>query len=260
MFWGMRVSARPADGLEISLERTAQLCGEGRSCTLEDFWNMFSGNDNAGENVNPEDEPGNQLASYEIRWASPIGQAPYAIYWQHTGETIDNKIPRPYRSLDLLGTEIWGDTAADGSSWRAGIEWANTRCGGTENEKKLWDCAYNNGIFTDGYRYHDVVMGHPMDGDGNMYSARFIRVDSAANTLTLLARFTNVNEDLIEPDTLHSVAAGAEDWISLDVSYRLGLRTGWVEAGVGVDSQDRKWLGDEAVLPRAYVNWRYELR
>ena len=51
LFWGMRVSARPLDGLEISVERTAQLCGEGRSCTWDDFWNMFTGNDNAGENV-----------------------------------------------------------------------------------------------------------------------------------------------------------------------------------------------------------------
>ena len=109
MFWGMRISARPLDGLEISLERTAQLCGEGRSCTWDDFWNMFSGNDNAGENVDPADEPGNQLASWDIRWASPIGDWNYALYNQHTGETIDNKIPRPYRSLELLGLETWGD-------------------------------------------------------------------------------------------------------------------------------------------------------
>ena len=69
-----------------------------------------------------------------------------------------------------------------------------------------------------------------------------------------------INEAVVEPDTIHSVAAGAEDWISLDVSYRRVLRTGWLEGGVGVDSQDRKWKGDEAVLPRAYVTWNYALR
>ena len=37
-----------------------------------------AGNDNAGENVDPEDEPGNQLASWDIRWASPIGDWNYA--------------------------------------------------------------------------------------------------------------------------------------------------------------------------------------
>ena len=38
---GMRISARPLDGLEISVERTAQWCGEGRSCTWDDFRNLF---------------------------------------------------------------------------------------------------------------------------------------------------------------------------------------------------------------------------
>jgi hypothetical protein len=260
VFWGMRVSARPLEGLEISLERTAQLCGEGRSCTWEDFWNMFTGNDNAGENVDPASEPGNQLASWDIRWASPIGDWNYALYNQHTGETIDNKIPRPYRSLELLGLETWGDGSGGGSSWRAGFEWSNTRCGGTENGQKLWDCAYNNGIFTDGYRYYGRVMGHSMDGDGDMYSARYIRVDSEANALTVVARYSRINQNKVEPDTTHSVAQGAEDWISLDLSYRRVLRSGWLEGGVGVDSQDRKWKGDAAVLPRAYVTWNYALR
>jgi hypothetical protein len=260
MFWGMRISARPLNGLELSVERTAQLCGEGRSCTLDDWWNMFSGNDNAGENVDPEDEPGNQLASYEIRWASPIGSAPYAVYFQHTGETIDNQIPRPYRSMDLAGAEVWGHGAADGSSWRAGIEWANTRCGGTENGEKLWDCAYNNNIFTDGYRYYDRVMGHSMDGDGEMISARYIRTLSSGNTLTAIARVTSVNEGGGEPDLRHTIAPGPEDWISLDLSYRHALRGGWLEGGVGVDSEDRKWQGEETVLARAYLTWNYALR
>jgi hypothetical protein len=261
LFWGMRASARPLNGLEISVERTAQLCGEGRSCTWGDFRNMFTGHDNRGENVDPEDEPGNQLAGWDIRWASPIGDWNYAVYNQHTGETIDNQIPRPYRSLDVFGLETWGDVSTDGSSWRAGLEWANTRCGGTENGAKLWDCAYNNSIFNpDGYRYYDRVMGHSMDGDGDMYSARYIRVDRTASTLTVLARYSRINEGGVVPDPRHSFAPGPEDWISLDVSYRRVLTSGWLEAGVGIDSQDRTWKGDKAVLPRAYVSWNYALR
>lgn len=261
LLFGMRIQARPLDGLEISLERTAQWCGEGRSCTLDDFWNLWSGNDNAGENVDPEDEPGNQLAGWDIRWASPVGDWNYALYNQHTGETIDNKIPRPYRSLDLVGIESWGDAGSDGSSWRAGVEWAQTRCGGTENGEKLWDCAYNSAIFSpDGYRYRGRVMGHSMDGDGEMFSARYVRIDAAANTLNVVARYTAVNEGGSVPDPNHSFAPGPEDWISLDVSYRLMLPAGWVEAGVGVDSEDREWDGDDAVLPRAYVSWQHAIR
>ena len=103
-------------------------------------------------------------------------------------------------------------------------------------------------------------MGHSMDGDGTMYSARFIHVDSSANTLTVLARYSRINEGGSVPDTRHSFAQGPEDWISLDLSYRRVVRSGWLEGGVGVDSQDRQWQGDEAILPRAYLTWNYALR
>lgn len=126
LLFGARVAARPLKGLEISLERTAQFCGEGRSCTWSDFWNLWWGNDNSGENVDPKDEPGNQLAGWDVRWASPIGSWPYAIYWQHTGETIDNQLYRPYRSMDLGGAETWATStrAPAGGSTSSGP----TRC------------------------------------------------------------------------------------------------------------------------------------
>jgi hypothetical protein len=260
LLFGMRVSARPLDGLEISLERTAQWCGEGRSCTLDDFWNLWSGNDNAGENVDPEDEPGNQMAGWDLRWASPIGSAPYALYWQHTGETIDNKIPRPYRSLELFGGEIWGATRS-GASWRASLEWALTRCGGTEDGQKLWDCAYNNEIFSpDGYRYYGRVMGHSMDGDGEMIAARLIRVASDASVWSASLRQSKLNQGGGVPDQKNSVAPGPEEWLSADVSYRMPFLSGWLEAGAGIDRQERELQDETNVLPRAWLNWHYQWR
>ena len=261
LLFGMRISARPLDGLEISLERTAQWCGEGRSCNWDDFWNLWSGNDNAGENVDLEDEPGNQLAGWDIRWASPIGDWNYAIYNQHTGETIDNQIPRPYRSLDIAGVETWGSNPDDGSSWRVVLEWANTRCGGTENEQKLWDCAYNNGIFNvEGYRSKGRPLGHSMDGDGETLGLRYMRVNSAAETFTGLLRYTKVNENGAVPDTRHTVAPGAEDWWSLDLTFRRPMPGGWLEASVGADYQDRLWNDTTALLPRASISWRHEFQ
>jgi hypothetical protein len=259
LLFGMRVSARPLDGLEISLERTAQWCGDGRSCTWDDFWNLWSGNDNAGENVDPEDEPGNQLAGWDIRWASPIGDWPYALYFQHTGETIDNQIPRPYRSLELAGAEIWGESAGS-SSWRVAAEWALTRCGGTEEGERLWDCAYNNAIFfAKGYRYNDRPVGHSMDGDGEMFSLRYVRIGEDEATWTAVTRYTKVNQGGAVPDLTHSFAPGAEDWISLDLTYRRPLADGWIEFSVGADQQDRDWNDSDALLARASVSWRYEL-
>ncbi len=255
LLFGMRVSARPLRGLEISLERTAQWCGEGRSCTWNDFWNLWRGNDNAGENVAPEDEPGNQLAGWDIRWASPLMDWPYALYFQHTGETIDNKIGRPYRSLDLAGLEVWGDGGA-AASWRTSLEWSLTRCGGTEDGQKLWDCAYNSAIFRpDGYRYYGRPIGHSMDGDSEMFSARFTRIDASEATLAAVARFTKINQGGTVPDPSNSVAPGPEEWWSADVSYRRPMAAGWIEVGVGADYRDRAWNDTDALLPRASLTW-----
>jgi len=260
LLFGMRVSARPLRGLEISLERTAQWCGEGRSCDFRDFWNLFWGNDNAGENVAPEDEPGNQLAGWDVRWASPVGDAPYAIYYQHTGETIDNKIPRPYRSLDLAGAEVWGDST-DGASWRVAAEWANTRCGGTEDGQKLWDCAYNSNIYDEsGYRYYGRPVGHAMDGDGEMYSLRYMHIGASEVNWTVLARYTRVNQGGGEPDTRHSVAPGPEEWWSLDLSRRWLAGPGWIEVGAGGDYQDREWDDSSALLARLSVTWHHRFQ
>ncbi len=261
LLFGFRVSARPLDGLEISLERTAQWCGEGRSCDGSDFWNLWWGNDNAGENVAAEDEPGNQLAGWDIRWASPIGHWNYALYNQHTGETIDNQIPRPYRSMDLAGIEIWGSPGLDGRSWRAGVEWANTRCGGTENGELLWDCAYNNSIYNvEGYRSKGRPLGHSMDGDGETYGVRYMRLAADASSVTTLLRYSQVNEGGAVPDTRNTVAAGPEDWWSLDLTYRRPMRGGWIEASAGADYEDRRWNDTTALLPRIYVSWRHQFQ
>ena len=261
LLFGFRVSARPLDGLEISIERTAQWCGDGRSCDGSDFWNLWWGNDNAGENVDPDDEPGNQLAGWDIRWASPIGDWNYALYNQHTGETIDNQIPRPYRSMDIAGLEFWGTPAEDGRSWRAGFEWANTRCGGTENGEKLWDCAYNSAIYNpEGYRSRGHPLGHSMDGDSEGYSLRYMRFSPDGRSLTTLLRYSRLNQGRVFPDTRNTVAIGPEDWWSLDVTHHRPLKGGWIEASVGADYEDREWNDTSALLPRFSVSWTHEFQ
>ena len=85
LLFGVRGSIRPLSGLEIGLSRTAQWCGDGRPCDFSTFVDLLLGNDNQGVNVDPEDEPGNQLGGIDIRWALPR-QIPVALYMQWIGE------------------------------------------------------------------------------------------------------------------------------------------------------------------------------
>ena len=42
--------------------------------------NLLAGNDNVGIDATEENEPGNQMAGFDMRWNSPIGNLPYALY------------------------------------------------------------------------------------------------------------------------------------------------------------------------------------
>lgn len=91
LLFGMRGTIRPPNtGLEISISRTAQWCGDGRPCDLDTFAKLLLGRDNKGANVDPEDEPGNQLGGFDIRWSLPK-QIPMALYVQWIGEDKDRK-------------------------------------------------------------------------------------------------------------------------------------------------------------------------
>jgi hypothetical protein len=159
--------------------------------------------------------------------------------------------------MELGGAEVWGDFGT-GGSWRLNLEWADTLCGGTENEQKLWDCAYNSPVFNvEGYRYNGRVMGHSIDGDSEQYAVRYIVAPADGTTWSFVVRYSELNRGGAYPDVRNSVVPGPEDWWSLDATYRRPVPKGWIEVGVGVDREDRKWDDDTAVLPRGTLTWHY---
>jgi hypothetical protein len=79
-FFGMRVNFKPIPSLEIGLSRTAQWCGSGRPCDFSTFFDLLVGRDNVGDSgITPENEPGNQLAGVDIRWATRLSDVPVAF-------------------------------------------------------------------------------------------------------------------------------------------------------------------------------------
>ena len=82
-FFGWRVNFRPLQSLEIGLLRTAQWCGDGRPCDSDTFLKVLAGSSNLDQGV--ATDAANQLAGFDIRWLSPIGSLPYAVYGQFIG-------------------------------------------------------------------------------------------------------------------------------------------------------------------------------
>ena len=101
-FFGLRFNFRPLPSLEIDLFRTAQWCGDGRPCGFDTFIDLLLGPDNVGDNgIVSGDEPGNQLAGIDLRWAGRFFGRPIAVYGQFIGEDEAGGFPSHY--LGQLG-------------------------------------------------------------------------------------------------------------------------------------------------------------
>ena len=256
MLFGLRVTATPVSGLEIGFSRSAQWCGTGRPCDAETFANLLLGRDNRGTNIAVDKEPGNQLGGMDLRWASPVGDLPYAVYLQWVGEDTRQGGPQIGSWLRQLGVEFWG--AGPGRDWqhRTHVEVADTMCqkGGIGFGGEKPNCAYNHSLYQTGYRYRGRAIGHGIDGDGFSYTIGSTLLDSRGNSLNVLARRVDINR---VGNQQNSLSATPQDIAELSVSYRKQFSLGTLSLGVeysrlrqdsadsGTDSSLGWWTGFE---------------
>lgn len=231
VLFGLRMTARPTDDLEIGLSRTAQWCGTGRSCSANTFMDLLLGHDNPGVNIDESQEPGNQLAGLDFRWTSPIGDLPYASYLQWIGEDTRQGGPQIGSWIRQFGVEFWG--VVPGLNWRhrSHVEWADTICreGGFGRGKKKPGCAYNHPrMYATGYRYNGLSIGHGIDTDSLSSSIGSVLIDDHGNSINLLARFMDINRER-EKNPLSSLG---QEISELSVSYNRRFSLGTATIGL----------------------------
>ncbi len=253
LLFGARFSFRPVRGLEIGLSRTAQWCGEDRPCDLETFFNMLVGNDNKDIDVTPEDEPGNQLAGFDIRWALPR-QIPVAVYVQWIGEDNRKGTVLPGSWLRQVGAEVWGSIGSLGH--RTFLEVSDTTCyegafGAGDAEP---NCAYRHHIYRTGYRYRGRNMGHSIDGDGLSYSLGSTLVQSSGHSWNVLLRYMEINQ-IGAPDPGHSISATPQDIADIQISHDRITNFGTFKLGLGYSRLDDAVTAEVSNETSAFIQW-----
>jgi Capsule assembly protein Wzi len=244
-FLGLRITVKPFDAVEIGLMRTAQWCGEDRNCDWDTFWNLVTGDDNPGENVDPAEEPGNQMAGWDLRWGSPFDSGPWAFYYQDIGE--DESHLRPIFRLRQGGVEVWGERGS-GTSWRAHLEWANTD---PDCAHGSTGCAYRGGPYqVEGYSYYRRSLGHAMFYGGEMFSVGVTLAMTDGSRIDALLR--RVELDRRDSGRFHTVVNQPEERWNLELSYRRQLGRMVLALGVGADQGDRK-DGSDYLAGRGFV-------
>jgi hypothetical protein len=257
LFMAWRVALMPFKDIELGLSRTAQFCGKQLECNLDVFGNMLAGNDNVGIDASPENEPGNQMAGFDLRWSSPIGNGPYAIYAQYIGEDESSYLPAKY--LGQLGFEVWKPLASGGLA-QMFAEYSNTTCAGlsiNSNRGPFYNCSYTQGRFSaEGYRYHGRVIGHTADSDAETYSVGAKYSDPRGRLWTLTGRAARLNHD-DGFDPRNTVSAIPADYAAMELGWRGKLLGGRLDLDVGVESIDPS-VGEKKIDPFGFIGWRYE--
>ena len=252
LFFGMRFAFRPLPSLEIGLSRTAQWCGNDRPCDFDTFWDLFTGKDNAGDaGTTPENEPGNQLAGFDVRWSNTWFRQPMAIYGQMIGEDEAGGFPSRY--LVQVGVETSG-FFRNRWSYRWFGELAGTSCDYISDD--IFNCAYNHGIYKTGYRYRGRVVGHAAENDSQIISTGLILVNELDKEWEALLRVGDLNRGG-PPDDRNTLTPTALEIFSFDLAHRRSLgRMGWLEIGLGYEEITDPLNQNDSSDVRGFVTWR----
>lgn len=254
-FFGMRFTARPARWLEVGLSRTAMWCGDGRPCEFDTFLDLLAGKDNAGDNVDAEDEPGNQLAGYDIRLTGAGFGIPVALYTQRIGE--DEQDLRPSLYLTQAGIETWGRLGTLGD-YRLYLEVADTLCGGNITGDGTPDCAYEHPIYQTGVRYRGRAIGHSFDNDAEVWTLGAMLNDAAGGSWVASLASGDLNREG-GPSATNTVAAEKTRYRSASLVHRRRLPIGELQGALGIESFDNRVTGQSDDDWRLSLTWQHRL-
>lgn len=223
---GTRVTIRPHQRFEVGLHRTVQFGGEGQDNSLSGFFDTLFSIRGDTEDGSLGSVAGNSLAGIDARWNLPFGggKKHYSLYTQYLGEDrVDGSILLGDEII-MVGASVAGFSEKLKGSWRAYIEAADTSAGLIRGRERN-NIAFNNGTFTDGYRFLDVSLGAGIDSDSRLLSGGLILSQENGNLWRGWIRHARLNEDGID---LNPIAPDGRRWtalgVSLDKKWNKGTR------------------------------------
>jgi hypothetical protein len=256
LFMAWRVVVMPFRKVELGFSRTAQFCGKGLECNLDVFGNLLAGNDNVGIDATPENEPGNQMAGFDMRWNSPVGNLPYALYAQYIGEDESSYLPTKY--LSQLGLELW-KPLADGGMLQAHFEYASTTCSANSGRGPYYGCAYNQGRFdVEGYRYKGRVIGYTADRDSENWAIGASWQVSGGALWTAAARTSRLDRHL-HGDVRNTVASVPTGYDAIELGWKGRILDERLSIDLGVESTEPVG-GERDNQIFGFIGWRHEFQ
>jgi hypothetical protein len=240
LIWGMRLSFAPAQGLELGLSRILQLCGEDRPCDGGTWWRAFIGRDN--EASTPEEranQPGNQLAGWDVAYSRPVGNVVARAWLQMIAEDSDTTDVFPFQFAMQAGAGLAGGIGA--GRWTLDFEYADTaaREAGFAGDTRF-NVFYDHFIYRTGYRYENRTIGHPLDNDGRIYSVLASYLDAWDVWYRLQYHHAEVNRDgVVRPGGIHTQSNRAGKFNLISAQAVVPLKRMEISLNLRVDDIQR---------------------
>jgi len=147
---GIRLDLKPYPYIEIGVSRVAMFGGGDREVTAWTLWDAFT-----ARNENSVGEPGNQLASMDLKLIVPWQVQPFVLYAEVGGEDEAGNLPS--RGAYMAG--LYLPRLLGYEAFSARFEYADNRVAGYPH---VW---YRHHIYTTGYTFKGRVIGHHMGTD-----------------------------------------------------------------------------------------------
>ena len=173
---GMRVAFEPTPGLEIGLQRAIQICGSGRRCNARSFGKAWFGLGSADNSQSRDNDPGNQLAGFDISYARAIGPVTAKLYFEGIAEDRKNLALAHYARLS--GVQLAGPIGQGGTMWSGFVEYTDTLGAKLLGGSTAPGVLYNNLIYTSGYTYKGRPIGYSLGGDTRVLTVSGSAVDT----------------------------------------------------------------------------------
>ncbi|MGB2079690.1 MAG: capsule assembly Wzi family protein, partial [Vibrio sp.] len=214
---------------------------------------MLVGDDNQMD----EDQPGNQLATVDLRWGDTAWGVPYGIYWQSMGE--DSFSPERFPPFQEMSYLYGADVSYElmNQSITNFIEYSETEpnCG-----DDLGDCAYEHHIYKSGYRYKARSLGSTYDNDAHTYTLGFIgRNNQNTQNWFVALRYLELNRDDSNKNDPggNTVSASAEDIFQMEMTYQMPFWVGELETGLIYNNISPKHGNSDETLD-VWAQWQYQ--
>ncbi len=253
---GMRFTLRPLAGLDIGLSRSIMVGGEGRPDDITTIRNALIGRDNTrpGEGS----DPGNQLASIDVRYGFSLADHSMSLYAQTMGEDESGALPS--RKSWLFGSDWTSRFSGRDQQWF--VEYVNTMTDDLFGSG-LPNVTYSHSIYITGYHFFGRSLGASFESDAEVVTFGFWDFYPNGHNAGFALSKARLNQQggiatvVVDRSVAYQEPVAAQNLTELSFQYQLPALGGWVNIEARLADDKVFILSGEHKHWSLEAAWRY---